>query len=143
MRLIAEQIRLRVRSIGEAVVGARQILLRDSAYNVRRHEDHQLGLAVDVVAAAEQRAEHRQLRQAGQAVDRLLGLFLNQAGHRHRTARWNFQRGFGAAGLDRWDGQRAARLVERDGVVGRQFRDFRQTRRLMRPSASTTGVKFR
>jgi hypothetical protein len=32
-------------------------------------------------------SENRQLREAGQAVDRLLGLFLDQAGHRHRAAR--------------------------------------------------------
>src|SRR5699024_11355834 len=60
----------------------------------------------DEVAAAEQRAEHGQRPEAGKAVDRLLGLVLDQAGHCHRAARRNLQRGLGAAGLDRRDRDR-------------------------------------
>ena len=74
----------------------------------------------------------------------LLGLFLDQAGHRHRAARRNFQRGFRAAGLDRGNGQRHCRhrLVS---VIELSFDSSDTsviTRRLIRPSVSTTGVKL-
>src|SRR3989304_2458361 len=41
----------RIVGIGVTVVGARQLLLRHRAHHIRRHDHHQLGLVVDVVAA--------------------------------------------------------------------------------------------
>src|ERR1700733_16269622 len=82
----AQQIRLRIRSGGKSVIRPRQVLLRDGPNDEGCHDHHQLGLVVDEIPAAEQRPENRQCRQAGQSVDRLLGLVLDQAGHRHRTA---------------------------------------------------------
>src|SRR5437764_13647612 len=68
----AEQEGGRVGAVGKAVIRPRQVLLRDRARDVRCNDHHQLGLAVDVVAALEQRAEHGQLHQAGQAADVVL-----------------------------------------------------------------------
>src|SRR2546423_9516821 len=51
----AEQERGRIGAIREAVIRPRQILLRHRARDVRRNDHHQLGLAVDIVAALEQR----------------------------------------------------------------------------------------
>ena len=99
----------RIGRVGEAVVGPRQLLLRDGAHDIGRHQDHQLGLAIDVVAALEQRAEHRQLHQPGKPVDLLLGLLLDHAGHGQRAAGGNFHRGFGAARLDRGNGRSSRR----------------------------------
>ena len=110
---IAEQLGLRIGRRGEAVIRTRQVLLRHRAHDVGRHQHHQFGLVVDEVAAAEQRAEDRQLHHAGQAVDRLLGLLLDQAGHRHRAAGGNFQRGFGAARLDRGNRRSAGAALQR------------------------------
>ena len=136
------------RGVGEAVVRPRQILLRDRAHDVGRHQHHQLGLPVDVVAALEQRAEHRKLHQAGNAVDLLLGLLLDHAGHGERAAGGNFHRGLGAPGLDRRDGQRLVWSTPIGCVSVSEFSfDSSDTSvitlRLMRPSDSTTGVKFR
>ncbi len=64
---------------GKAVIEPRQILLRHRAHHIGRDQNHQFGLVVDEVAAVEQRAENRQLRQPGQAVDSPLGLLRNQA----------------------------------------------------------------
>src|SRR5215471_3021824 len=54
----AHQDRGRVGRIREAIVRTRQVLLRDRTRDIRRHDHDQLGLAIDVVAALEQRAEH-------------------------------------------------------------------------------------
>ena len=106
--------------------GRDSMLLRDRAHHIRRDNDHQLGLVIDVVAAPEQGAEDRQLHQPGNAVDLLLGLFLNHAGQRQRTARRNFDGGFGAAGADRRNRQvwRGIRHAQGHGVVRRQVRDL-------------------
>ena len=61
------------------------------------------------------------LINAGHAVDGLLGLVLDQAGHRDRAAGGNFQRGFGAAGLDRGN----VDATDVDRIVVREFGDFR------------------
>src|SRR4051812_2396190 len=50
----------------ETVIRPRQVLPRHRPCDVRRHDDHQLGLPIDVVAALEQSAEYRQLHQAGE-----------------------------------------------------------------------------
>src|SRR5438067_514999 len=125
----AEQVGLRIRGAGKAVIGPRQVLLRYRAHHIGRDQNHQFGLVIDVIATAKQRTENRQLRQTGEAVDGLLGLFLNQAGHGHRAAGGNFQRRLGAAGLDRGNGQRVNRrrghrLRERDRIVVRQLGYF-------------------
>jgi hypothetical protein len=86
----AQQIRLGIRSGGKSVIRARQILRRDGPNDNGRHDHHQLGLVVDEIPAAEQRPEDWQRRQAGQSVDRLLGLVLDQAGHCYRSTRRNF-----------------------------------------------------
>src|SRR5579862_3668804 len=57
----AEQIGLRIGCRSKAVIRTRQILLRDRANDERRHDDHQLGLVVLEISAAEQRAQDRQL----------------------------------------------------------------------------------
>jgi hypothetical protein len=62
------------------------------------------------------------LRQARKAIDGLLGLVLNQAGHCHRAAGRNFQRRFGAAGLDRRNGRSTLAAGQR--VFRRDFRHF-------------------
>src|SRR3990170_2618834 len=72
--------------IGESVVRPRQVLLRHGAHDIGGDDHHQLGLAVDEIAAAEQSAEHGKLRQAGHAVDLLLTLLLDHAGHDQRAA---------------------------------------------------------
>src|SRR4026209_2464522 len=61
----AEQERGGIGAVRKAVIRPRQILLRHRARDVWRDDHHQFGLAVDVVAALEQRAEHGQLHQAG------------------------------------------------------------------------------
>ncbi len=48
---------------------AGQLVAGDRARQIGRHDDHQLGFVAHEVAAAEERAEDRQLRQAGKAVD--------------------------------------------------------------------------
>src|SRR6185295_2264392 len=99
----AEQVGGRIGGVGKAVVGPRQVLLRDRARDVGRHDHHQFGLAVDVVAALEQRAQSRTLHQAGEPADLVLGLLLDPAGARERAARGNFDGRFGAPRLDRRD----------------------------------------
>src|SRR5580692_667106 len=120
----AEQDRLGVAGIGETVVGPRQILLRNRAHHIRRHQHHQLGLLIDIVAALEQRSENGKLGQARQAVDRLLGLILDHAGHRQRAAGRNLHRRFGAPGADRRDGRGGVAAGFGDGqrVLRRQIR---------------------
>src|SRR5215213_7867357 len=88
----------------KSVIGPRQLFLRDRADDIGRHENHQFGLVIDEVLAAEQRAQNRQLVEPRQALDGLLGLLLDQAGHRYRAAGGYFQRGLGTAGLDRGNG---------------------------------------
>ena len=78
-----EQRRLGVGGRRKPIIGARQFLLRHGPDNIGRHQHHQFGLVVDEVLAAEQRAENRQLVEPRQSVDRLLGLFLDQARHGH------------------------------------------------------------
>src|SRR3954471_11583665 len=85
----------------ETIIRPRQILPRYRACDVRRHDDHQLGLAIDVVAALEQRAEHWQLHQAGEPADGVLRLLLDHAGHRECATGRDLDGGLGAAGLDR------------------------------------------
>src|SRR5581483_7978789 len=51
---VAEQVGLRIGCRDEAVIRTRQILLRDRAHDIGRHDHHQLGLAVQEVAAAKQ-----------------------------------------------------------------------------------------
>ena len=71
----------------------------------------------------------------------LLGLFLDQAGHRHRAAGGNFQRGFGTAGLDRGNRRfRRCRLIRELSLETSDTSVI--TCRLIRPSVSTTGVKL-
>src|SRR3954451_9131899 len=98
---VAKQFGLRVRRRREAVIRPRQVLLRHRAYDIGRHDHDQLGAVVDEVAAAKQRSEDRELHQARQSAARLLGLLLDQAGHRHCATGGYFERGLRAAGLDR------------------------------------------
>src|SRR5579863_3093012 len=49
----AEQNGFGIARIGEAVVGPRQILLRHRAHHIWRHQHHQLGLLIYVIAALE------------------------------------------------------------------------------------------
>src|SRR5207237_1308869 len=72
-----QQRRLGIVGRRKAVIGTRQVLLRDRADDIRRHQHHQLGLVVDEILAAEEAAENGELIEAGQAVDRLLGLLLD------------------------------------------------------------------
>src|SRR6185295_16895784 len=93
---LAEQNAGGITGVGIAVVRTRQLLLRDRAHDVGADNDHQLGLPVDVVAALEQRAEDRQLHQARNAVELLLGLFVDHARKRQRSAGGNLHRRLGA-----------------------------------------------
>src|ERR1700754_1357245 len=70
----AEQLGLRIGRGREAVIGPRQVLLRDRAHDVRRNNHGEFGLVVDEITAAEQRSQDRDLHHAGHPVDRLLGL---------------------------------------------------------------------
>src|SRR3984957_13804219 len=86
---LGEQCRLGIRCGRKSVIRARQLFLRHGANDIGRHDDHQLSLVVDEVLAPEQLAEQRQLIDTGQSVDGLLGLLLNETGHRQRSAGWN------------------------------------------------------
>src|SRR6186713_392247 len=66
---VTEEIGLRVRSGREPIVGTRQVLARGRANHVGRDDHDQLGFALGEVPAAEQRAEHGYVLDAGQAVD--------------------------------------------------------------------------
>src|ERR1035437_2978413 len=71
--------------IGETVIGPRQLLLRHRVHNVGRDQYHQLGLAVEVVAAREQCAENSHLLQTGQGAQSMFVLLLDHAGHGKRA----------------------------------------------------------
>src|SRR6185295_5147931 len=49
-----EQRRLRIGSRREAIIGSRQLLLRDGPNDIGRHQNHELGFVVDVVLTAEE-----------------------------------------------------------------------------------------
>src|SRR6516225_8325316 len=52
----ANEVGLRIGRRRKSIVGTRQVLLRHRADHIGCHQHHELGLAVEVVAAAEQRA---------------------------------------------------------------------------------------
>src|SRR5262245_16604043 len=62
---------------------------------IGRDEDHELALLALVVVAAEERAKHGQVLDAGHALDALARLVRQQAGHRQRAAAWQLERGLG------------------------------------------------
>src|SRR6476661_7034634 len=66
---VTEQVGLRIRSGCEPIVRTRQVLTRGRANHVGRDDHDQLGFALGEVPAAEQRAEHGYVLDAGQAVD--------------------------------------------------------------------------
>lgn len=96
----------------------------------------------DEVLTPERARRNWQLVDAGQSVDGLFGLFLDQASHRHGATRRDLN-------------VVSARRVQIEGTVSELPAWFKVmafsidssetsviTRRLMRPSASTTGVKL-
>src|SRR5712691_105050 len=126
---LAEQNGSRVARVGISVVRPRQVLLSHRPYDIGSDDDHQLGLLVDEVAALEQGAEHRQLHQARNAVDLLLGLLRDHAGQGERATGGNLDGRFGPAGLDRWYGERglrphADRLNQGELILGGQLGDL-------------------
>src|SRR3954468_23530827 len=118
----AQQIGLRIGGTRKTIIRTRQIFFRHRPHDVGRYQHHQLGLAVDVIAAAEQRAQHRQLGEPRQTTDGLFGLFLDQPGHSHGAARGYFQRGFGTTGLDGRNRRSTSTAGQR--VFKRNFRHF-------------------
>src|SRR5438270_7304781 len=54
---VAEQDACRIAGVGKSVVGPRQVLERHRARHIGRHQDRELGLVVEEVAALEQRAQ--------------------------------------------------------------------------------------
>ena len=106
--------------------GRDRILLCDRADDVGRHQNHQFRLLIDEVVAFEQRTEHRKLGETRQAVDLMIGLVLDHAGHGERAAGGNFHGGVGAAGADRGNGDAVggARDRRRSTRSARKIGDF-------------------
>src|SRR5690606_18711368 len=64
--------------VGESVIRPRDLAGGCRAYRVGRDQDHQLGLAGLIIAAAEQRAQDRDVLKTGNAIDALPGLLLKK-----------------------------------------------------------------
>ena len=117
---VAEEIASAVARRREAVVGPGERRARDRLDEIGRDDDDELGLVALEVAAAEERAENRQLLQAGEAADRLTHAVLEQAAEDHRAAGGQLERRFGAAHLEA--GNRDA--GETGGAFRRKLRDL-------------------
>ena len=113
-------------------------LARHRTHQIRRDDDHQLGLRAAEAARTEQRAEDRKVAEERRLVD-VVGVGVDQAGDHEALARAQLDRGFGTARGQR----RNVEAAEADRAFGRQFADFRADAHQMRPSASTIGVKAR
>ena len=136
---VAEEDRLRRRSAAAKPWSGRgERRARHRLDEIGRDDDDELGLVALEVAAAEERAEDRQLAEAGQPADRLADVVLEQAAEDHRAARGQLERGLGAADLEAGN----ATMPEASMAPSCDSSETSVlTRRLMRPSDSTTGVK--
>src|SRR5205085_10880047 len=85
----AEQDGGRVGRVRESVIRSREVLRRDRARDVGRHDHHQFGLPVDVIAALEQRAENRKVHQGWQSRNLMLRMLLEYARHVDLPIRWH------------------------------------------------------
>ena len=101
----AQQQGFRIGRRDEAVGGRGERASAVGFDQIGADQHHQFGLVVLEVAAAEQRAQHRQVLHAGKAVDHLLGVVLHQAGDGEAAAGRQFDRGLGAAHRQGRDGQ--------------------------------------
>lgn len=62
------------------VGGQHKIALVLGIHQIRRHDDHQFGLCIEIVTRPEQGPENGDVLGTGDAVDVLTSLFLQQAG---------------------------------------------------------------
>src|SRR5581483_9491952 len=117
---VTQEVRLEVGGRREAVVRPRQLLAGGGTNHVGRDDDDELGLLLDEIAAAEQRANHRHVLEAGEAVDVLPGGVGDEAGERQRATGGQLDGGLGPARLERGDGY----ARQDDGAFGGELAHF-------------------
>src|SRR5258705_1363965 len=114
---VPQEIGLEVRGWLEAFVRPGKLLAGSRPDHVWRDDHDQLCLLLDEVPAAKERAEYRDVLQAGQTIDVLSDVVGDESGKRKRTARRQLHRRFGLSLSERRDRD----AVEGHGALVRQL----------------------